>query len=283
MLLGWIITFAIQCLRGKRAWAPLAGAVLVVLLKRVDWAPWLLALLSTMLVSAAADWILSRRPWISARLICVWAVSALLATWIPMTVRWYADSHTTRRPVFSEARPIVCVGDSLAAKGFPRILAGRVRAPIVDLAFPGITLAEGRERLMGHLRDHPQAVVIELGGHDYLKGRSRDETKAALEAMILEVRAAGAEPILFEIPRGVVVDGYGGLERELARAHDIELIGDGAIRQLIFFSPLTPLSWTGRKLSNDGLHPNDQGHEFLAGRVLEALKRIFGDAALRNP
>jgi lysophospholipase L1-like esterase len=283
MTLGWIVAFAVQFLRGKRAWVPLAGAVLVVVVKRVDWAPWLLALLAIMLLSAVADWTRSRRAWISARLFLVLALSLLLGAWIPMMVRWHADSHTTRRPAFSEARSIVCIGDSLAAKGFPRVLAERVRAPIIDLAFPGITLAEGRERLAGHLTDHPQAVVIELGGHDFLKGRSRGETKMALETMIREVRAAGAEPILFEIPRGVVMDGYGGLERELARVHDVELIGDGAIRQLIYFSPLTPLSWTGRKLSNDGLHPNDRGHEFLAGRVVDALQRVFGDAVLRIP
>jgi len=262
---------------------PLAAAASFVLVKRVDGAPWLIALLLLMLLCAVADWTRRRRPWVSARLLAGASLLLLAGAWTVMALRWHADSHTHRRPGFDAGRPVLCIGDSLAAKGFPRKLAERLSVPVVDLAFPGVTAPEGRERLAEHLKLRPQAVVIELGGHDFLKGRSRGETKSVLEAMILEARAAGAEVVLFEVPRGVVMDGYAGLERELARTHDVELIGDGAIRQLIFFSPLTPLGWTGRKLSDDGLHPNDRGHAFLAGRVVDALRRLYGDAILRDP
>ena len=129
----------------------------------------------------------------------------------------------------------------------------------------------------------PQAVVIELGGHDYLRGRSRRETKENLEAMIRAIRETGAEVILCEIPRGFVSDSFWGLERQLAREHDLELVPDGAIRQLVIFSPFTPLgSWTGRQLSYDGLHPNDAGNEFLADRVSWALRRVYGDKIWRR-
>ena len=283
MLLGWIAASAVQHQRGLRAWVPLAAAASFVLIKRVDGAPWLRVLVLLMLAGAGADWARRRRPWISSRLLAGITFPVLAGTWIVMAARWHSEAHTSRRPALDADRPLLCVGDSLAAKGFPRRLPGRVKMPVVDLAFPGITAAEGRELLAEGLRFRPLAVVIELGGHDFLKGRSRAETMSELEAMIHACRAAGAEPILFEIPRGVVMDGFGGLERELARRHDVELIGDGAIRQLIFFSPLTPLSWTGRTLSNDGLHPNDRGHEFLAGRIVDALVRIYGSAILRDP
>jgi lysophospholipase L1-like esterase len=154
--------------------------------------------------------------------------------------------------------------------------------PVVDHAVGGITTIEGLRRLPESLALMPPAVVIELGGHDSLRGKSRKDTKANLEAMIRASREAGAEVFLFEIPRGFIMDPFAGLDRELAREHDLELIHDGAIRQLVLFSPFTPLgSWTGRNLSDDGLHPNDAGNVFLADRVEEALERVYGETLRR--
>jgi acyl-CoA thioesterase-1 len=282
MLLGWIAAFSIQQVRGLRGWPPLALGASFVIIKWGDWAPGLIILVLVMLACAAADWTHRRRPWISSRALTGVSSLLLAGAWIFMALDWRAAAHTSRHPPFIEGRPVLCVGDSLASKGFPRNLAERLRVPVTDVSFPGVTAVEGRQRLAEGLKGRPQAVVIELGGHDFLKGRSRRETRGELEAMILESRAAGAEVILFEIPRGVVMDTYRGLERELAREHDVELVPDGAIRQLIFFSPLTPLGLTGRKLSNDGLHPNERGHAFLCDRVVDALERVFGRAILRE-
>lgn len=97
--------------------------------------------------------------------------------------------------------------------------------------------------------------------------------------MIREARRIGAEVVLFEIPRGFVMDGWTGLERGLAREHDVELVTDGAIRQLVIFSEFSGLGpAVGRNLSSDGLHPNARGHEFLADRLESAPRRIFGDS-----
>ena len=282
-MLLWVGGFAVQYLRDLRSWPPLLLGASIVAIKRVDWAPGLGVMILIMIVGAVADWVNRRRPWVSGRILAGVSLVFLLGSWVALFLDWNGAIHTNRHPVILDDRPIVCVGDSLAARGFPGKLAERLAVPVVDLSRAGITATEGRERLVEALKLRPQAVVIELGGHDFLKSRSRQETRAELEAMILESRAVGAEVILFEIPRGVVMDGYGGLERELARKHDIEVIPDGAIRQLIFFSPLTPLGWTGRKLSNDGLHPNERGHAFMADRVGDALRRVFGDGIVRDP
>ena len=69
---------------------------------------------------------------------------------------------------------------------------------------------------------------------------------------------------------------------ELTRELDVELITDGAIRQLVLFSRFTGIGTaTGRMLSEDGLHPNAAGNEFLAGRVLAAMRRVFGASVNR--
>jgi acyl-CoA thioesterase I len=277
MILGWLLLFALRRHRGKAAWPPIAFCLGILLIKRVDWSPGLVVLALAMMVVWTLDILRAKRPsWMRA------ASVALALAWVLMAWTWTQTGRTGRTPPLAEARPVVCVGDSLLSGGFARQLGPRLGVPLIDLAQGGITSAEGLRLLPEGLVLRPQAVVIELGGHDYLRGKSRKETKENLERMIRLSREAGAEVFLFEIPRGFITDPFAGLERELAREHDLEMISDGAIRQLVLFSPFTPLGeWTGRKLSYDGLHPNDEGNRFLAERVEVALRRVFGDGILR--
>jgi lysophospholipase L1-like esterase len=279
MILGWLVIAGVRRRRGKSAWPPLLICTGIVLGKRMDWPPALVVLGVLAIAAAALDVLRPKKP---ALLPAASVVGlALIPAWIWMAWSWSAVGHSGRRPALDD-RPIVCTGDSLSAMGYPRVLEKRLRVPVVDHAVGGITSGEGRRRFPETLALRPQAVIIELGGHDSLRGVSRAETKANLEAMIRAARDAGAEVLLFEIPRGFVTDRFAGLDRELAREYDLELIHDGAIRQLVFFSPFTPLgSWTGRKLSDDGLHPNDAGHAFLADRVEAALRHVYGPAILK--
>jgi acyl-CoA thioesterase-1 len=280
MLLGWLLLFAIRRLRGKAGWPPLALGVAIVLFRRVDWAPGLVVLGLTMIAGAVMDRFRERKP--SIRTASVVVACALVPAWLFMAWEWSRVGQTSRHPALLPDRPVVCMGDSLLSGGFARVLQQRLRVPVVDLAQGGITTAQGVKQIPEMLEKRPQAVVIELGGHDSLRGKSRSDTKANLEKLIRAGRDAGAEVFLFEIPRAFVMDPYGGLERELARKYDLELIHDGAIRQLVLFSPFTPLgSRTGRLLSYDGLHPNDAGNVFLADRAEAALTRVYGGSLQR--
>ena len=73
---------------------------------------------------------------------------------------------------------------------------------------------------------------------------------------------------------------YFGIERDLARQYDLELIPDTPIRELVLWSPNAPPGmWTGGPyLSQDGLHPNARGNEHLAQAVIAALVRVFAPA-----
>jgi lysophospholipase L1-like esterase len=276
MIAGWLLLFALRLCRKRAAWPMLGLGLGVVLVKRVDWPPALVVLGVLMLLFGALDWVQRRRTRLRAFPL---AAGLLLGpAWIALACSWNTALHSSRRPALVEGRPIVCIADSLGVNGFPRELATRLRVPVTDFAQGGINTIQGLQRFPEILALKPQALVIELGGHDFIQGRGRRQTRENLEKMIRDARQAGAEVFLFEMPRGFITDPFGGLERELAREHDVELIADGAVRQLVLFSPFLPLgSWSGRLLSYDGLHPNEAGNVFLADRVEAALVRIYGE------
>jgi acyl-CoA thioesterase-1 len=282
MILGWIALWALQVGRKKPAWPPLAFCLGVILVKRVDWAPGLIVLGLVMSGVAVFDIILRRNSRVPERKFILVAAGLLAVTWTAMAWNWERAIHTHRRPLLQADRPIAIIGDSLASGGFSRVLGKRLRVPVADFAVGGITTAQGLKRFPELMDLNPQAVVIELGGHDYLQGRSRLETRKNLEQMIQRCRESGVEVFLFEVPRGFITDPFAGLERDLARKYDVEVITDGAIRKLVLFSPFMPLStWIGPHLSYDGLHPNDAGNLFLADVVEKSLRRVYGDAAMK--
>jgi acyl-CoA thioesterase I len=117
-----------------------------------------------------------------------------------------------------------------------------------------------------------------------LRGYGRAAARDSLVQIIEASRNPGASVVLFEIPLGFMIDPFSGLERELARTYDLELISDTAIRQLVLRSPTFPLAAIlgVSKLSDDGLHPNVTGADYLATTVRRSLKPICGPAIVKN-
>lgn len=197
--------------------------------------------------------------------------------WLLFTIGW----NRTLQPLHEtteRAAPVVCLGDSLTLNedrtgGYPQVLQTLLERPIVNLGQPGITTAEALPKLDELNRLQPGIVVIELGGHDFLKARPRAEAKKNLEQMIAVSRGLGAKVILFEIPRGFIHDPWWGLEREIAREQQVTLIPDGVIRSFVLYSPFAPPGiWTGGPyLSDDGLHPNKNGNAVMAKAVARAI------------
>jgi lysophospholipase L1-like esterase len=280
MVAGWLAAAAVRLGQKRPVWPPLSLGLAFILIKRVDGGPRMIVLLIALLAAIGIDAAARRKPAWSRAVRPVFGV--LIAAWGFFAWDWQRAEHTSRHPVLQPDRPVVLLGDSLSSGGLGRVLQGRLKVPLVDLARGGITSADGVKSIPDLLKAKPQAVILELGGHDSLRGRRRADAKENLEKIISAAREGDAEVILFEIPLGFISDPYAGLDRELARTHDLELISDGAIRQLVYFSPFTPLGrWTGRVLSYDGLHPNDAGNAFLADRVEAALVRIYGPAIQR--
>lgn len=290
MIAAWLLGHSIAVGTRQRGWMPLVVCVVVLTVKRLDASLALYVLVAGMFAVAAVRCFVTWKQTRPAVTRSTWIIVGVL--WILWAVMAYdraAAARCNRAVVLHDERPVVCLGDSLTSNppdpAYPDFLAERITLPVVNLGHPGISTAQALSRLPALVAANPQVVVIELGGHDFLQSKSRAETKANLETIIVAARGAGAEVVLFEIPRGFITDGYGGVERELARQYDLELISDGAIRQLVLWSPFAPPGIWMRgesRLSDDGLHPNERGARHLANTVARSLERLYGPKIARG-
>ena len=240
--------------------------ILVVLVKLPEWGWGLSVLVAALSVSI----------WLSGRS-QAWARWIPVAAWVIYFGWFWFGMHPSTMILCDLAKPVVCVGDSLTDYGYPQELEKLMDLEVVDLGFNGYTTVDGMELLPEILASSPSVVVLELGGHDYKDGQPRFRTKANLETMIEAIQEAGAAVILVEIPRGFVTDPYCGLERQLARKYDLELIPDTMIRRLIYWSPvIAPGAWVDSALrnSNDGLHPNERGNQMMARYIADSVRRV---------
>jgi acyl-CoA thioesterase I len=113
----------------------------------------------------------------------------------------------------STAMPRIMVfGDSLSAaynidpaKGWVALMADRLKqtqskAVVINASISGETTTGGRARLATDLSRHkPTHVLLQLGANDALRGLPLAEARRNLEAMVQQVRAAKAVPILIGI------------------------------------------------------------------------------------
>jgi len=291
MVALWMAWHTWSAARNRPAWLPLAACLAILLVKRTPWPPALILLVALMFAAAVCRLFqtctnrLSRLTVFSRT-----AVVGLWIVWAAVAIEWHAAASTGRQLSADPTRPVVCLGDSLTAGmspggGYPKNLGQLIDLPVVNLGQDGITSTDALEKLPELVAANPQVVVVELGGHDFLKGLGRATTRANLERIVDACRHIGAEVILVEIPRGFISDPYAGLERDLARHHDLELISDTAIRKLVLFSPHAPPGiWLPRAchLSDDGLHPNARGKRFLAAEVANSVARLLGNRVLRG-
>lgn len=284
MVLVWIAIAAVVSHFRGRAWPWLVGVALVLVAKRPGFTFEFFVLLAAIVTLAFLDWRVkeptnktsANKRVVYGSLILVAAVTLF------EFIRW--NKTNPSRTLELDQRPIACLGDSLTDFGYPENLADLISVPIADFGVNGIATDAGIEMIPEILVAQPQLVVIELGGHDY-NGykRSRSETKKNLAYLIESFQAKQIDVILVEIPRGFISDPYDAIERELAAQYDLKLIDDSMIRTLIFNSPVVPPGmWLdpSMRYSNDGLHPNKRGNEFMALNVAKALQEIYGDAVL---
>ena len=125
---------------------------------------------------------------------------------------------------------------------------------VINAGVSGDTTASGLERLRWAVPERIDAVILELGANDALRGLEPGAAKANLDKMITTLKAGGAEVLLAGMlaPRNLGEEytrAFDAIYPELAKKHGLLLYP--------FF--LDGVALDGKLNLGDGIHPNPQG------------------------
>jgi lysophospholipase L1-like esterase len=169
---------------------------------------------------------------------------------------------------------IVFFGDSLVQgvgasekKDLPSLLSQKTGVEFINAGISGNTTADGLARLEKDvLEKKPNLVLVLLGGNDALRQMPTEQTFSNLENIITQIKNSGAKVLLLGVRGGVAFVGkdYEPEFEKLAKKTNVVLVPD--VLDGIF----------GHKdLMSDGIHPNDQGYEKIAEKILKYLPKAF--------
>ncbi len=170
---------------------------------------------------------------------------------------------------------IIALGDSLThgygltpSEGFvPQLEAwlrahGEPEAVVVNAGVSGDTTAGGLARLDWSLADGADALIVALGGNDFLRGLDPASSRANLDAILTQAGARGLPTLVsgMRAPGNYGPDfkrDFDAMYPELAEKH-------GALYDPFFLEGVTEdrTLWQG-----DGIHPNAQGVAVIVARI----------------
>ncbi len=198
--------------------------------------------------------------------------------------------------VAAEPVRIAALGDSLTAgyglgpsQGFvPRLQAWLdargADATVINAGVSGDTTAGGLSRVEWTLADDVDAMVVALGGNDFLRGIDPAVSRANLDGILDAAGARGVEVLLVGVDVGADYGpgyeaAFDGMYVDLAAEHEALLAPDwfGALR-----GEGEPLSAAlGDTMQRDGIHPSARGVELiveeLGPQILELIDRARTD------
>jgi acyl-CoA thioesterase-1 len=177
---------------------------------------------------------------------------------------------------------IAVFGDSLSAgfqlkatESFPAQLERGLKArghaaEVIDASVSGDTTASGLERLRWSLPERVDAVILELGANDALRGLDPGRARANLDKMIAAIKAGGAEVLLAGMvsPRN--------LGESYTREFDA-IYGDLAKKHGVLLYPffLDGVALNAQLNLADGIHPNGKGVAEITKRILPAVEQLI--------
>ncbi|MCL4144738.1 UNVERIFIED_CONTAM: hypothetical protein GTU68_008574 [Idotea baltica] len=184
----------------------------------------------------------------------------------------------------ADAPRVVFLGDSLSAGlhleedlAYPAVLQRKllergIPFHLVNAGVSGDTTAGGLRRIDWILRQGPDVVVVELGGNDGLRGIEISAIESNLRKIIERIRDDGATPVLF----GMRIPTSYGVQYSEAFREIYDRVADDTD---VAFLPdwLEGVGGVPRYNLPDGLHPNERGHEILAGNVADELADVLED------
>jgi len=185
---------------------------------------------------------------------------------------------------------IVLLGDSLTAglglsaqDAFPAKLARAMKAKghavdIADAGVSGDTASAGLARVTWSAPEGTDAVIVEFGANDALRGVDPKVTRAALDKILRGLKVRGVEVLLagMQAPRNMGPDyvrAFDSIFPELAAAHGV-----------LFYPFFLDGVATDPKLNQpDGLHPNAAGVDVIVARILPKVEELVARVRAKRP
>lgn len=201
-------------------------------------------------------------------------LSAALAVLFMLTMNAAAQTVT-----------VLALGDSLAAgyglqpsDGFTVKLEAALKAKghdvsVVNAAVAGDTALDGLSRLDWALTDDVDAVIVELGANDALRGLPVAQAEQALDGILAKLKQRGLPVLLagMQSPPNLGPEyqaAFNAIYPRLAEKH-------GALLYPFFLDGVA----AERSLNQaDGIHPNPAGVDVIVQRILPAVEQLIGKA-----
>jgi acyl-CoA thioesterase-1 len=175
------------------------------------------------------------------------------------------------------AEKLLILGDSLSAaygmqqqQGWPHLLQQQTDWQLINASISGETTAGGLARLPALLKQHqPDAVLIELGGNDGLRGFAIDTVKSNLSEIITLVQQHNAMPVLMQIR---IPPNYGPRYGQQFSALYPALAEQFQIRLWPFF--MDNIAINSELMLPDGIHPNAEAQPLISAFVAALLDEL---------
>jgi acyl-CoA thioesterase-1 len=197
----------------------------------------------------------------------------------------------TAGPVWAETLPaapakpvkMVVLGDSLSAglglsasAAFPvrlqKALADKgIKVDMINAGVSGDTTSGGRDRLDWSVAEGTEAVIVELGANDALRGIDPAVTRAALSDILTRLKARNIAVLLCGM---LAPPNYGSDYAARFNAIYPELSKSFGVPLYPFF--LEGVAADAKLNQADGIHPTAEGVDIIVKNILPMVQALIG-------
>src|SRR6266436_1525500 len=186
-------------------------------------------------------------------------------------------------PVFAQPVKMVVLGDSLSAglglsasAAFPARLQKSLKlkgieVDMINAGVSGDTSSGGRDRLDWSVPEGTEAVILELGANDALRGTDPKVTRAALTDILTRLKARRIAVLLCGM---LAPPNYGSDYSARFNAIYPDLAKSFGVPLYPFF--LEGVATDARLNQADGLHPTAEGVDMIVKNILPTVEAFLG-------
>ena len=196
-----------------------------------------------------------------------------------------AGPALAQTPAANAAKPIkmVVLGDSLSAGlGLPAVAAfpqrlqkslktSGIAVDMINAGVSGDTSSGGRDRLEWSVPEGTDAMILELGANDALRGIDPAVTRAALSDILTRLKARGIRVLLCGM---VAPPNYGADYSARFNAIYPDLSKSFAVPLYPFF--LEGVAADAYLNQADGMHPTAEGVDVIVKNILPTVQAFLG-------